>query len=45
MDEAARCDHLLFMRQGRFLATAAPAEILSRTGASDLEAAFLPALG
>jgi ABC-2 type transport system ATP-binding protein len=41
MDEAARCDHLLFMREGRFLATAAPAEILSRTGASDLEAAFL----
>jgi ABC-2 type transport system ATP-binding protein len=41
MDEAARCDHLLFMREGRFLAKAPPAEILSRTGASDLEAAFL----
>jgi len=41
MDEAARCDHLLFMREGRFLAKATPAEILTRTGASDLEAAFL----
>ena len=41
MDEAARCDHLLFMREGRFLAEAAPDEILRRTGAPDLEAAFL----
>ncbi len=41
MDEAARCDCLLFMREGRFLAEAAPAEILRRTGAADLEAAFL----
>jgi ABC-2 type transport system ATP-binding protein len=41
MDEAARCDYLLFMRDGRFLAEAAPAEILRRTGAADLEAAFL----
>ena len=41
MDEAARCDFLLFMRDGRFLAGAAPREILASTGASDLENAFL----
>jgi len=41
MDEAARCDYLLFMRDGRFLAEATPAQILQRTGARDLEAAFL----
>jgi ABC-2 type transport system ATP-binding protein len=41
MDEAARCDRLLFMREGRFLAQAPPAEILRQTGAPDLEAAFL----
>jgi ABC-2 type transport system ATP-binding protein len=41
MDEAARCDHLLFMREGRFLAEATPRQILARTGASDLEEAFL----
>jgi ABC-2 type transport system ATP-binding protein len=41
MDEAARCDHLLFMRDGRFLAQAPPAEVLRRTGAADLEGAFL----
>jgi ABC-2 type transport system ATP-binding protein len=41
MDEAARCDTLLFMRQGRFLAEASPAAILEQTGASDLESAFL----
>ena len=41
MDEAARCDYLLFMREGRFLAGASPGQILERTGASDLEQAFL----
>jgi ABC-2 type transport system ATP-binding protein len=41
MDEAARCDFLLFMRDGRFLAEATPREILASTGASDLEGAFL----
>ena len=41
MDEAARCDYLLFMREGRFLAEATPAEMLVRTGAADLEEAFL----
>ena len=41
MDEAARCDHLMFMREGRFLAAATPDELLARTGAADLESAFL----
>jgi ABC-2 type transport system ATP-binding protein len=41
MDEAARCDYLLFMREGRFLAEGSPGQILERTGASDLEQAFL----
>lgn len=41
MDEAARCDHLLFMRNGRFLAEASPRDILAKTGAPDLEGAFL----
>jgi ABC-2 type transport system ATP-binding protein len=41
MDEAARCDNLLFMREGRFLAEASPAQVLARTGAPDLESAFL----
>ena len=41
MDEAARCDYLLFMREGRFLAEATPEQMLERTGASDLEQAFL----
>jgi ABC-2 type transport system ATP-binding protein len=41
MDEAARCDYLLFMRDGRFLAEATPPDILAKTGAPDLEAAFL----
>jgi ABC-2 type transport system ATP-binding protein len=41
MDEAARCDHLLFMREGRFLATGSPKALLESTGAADLESAFL----
>ncbi len=41
MDEAARCDRLLLLRDGRILADLAPAELLRRTGASDLDAAFL----
>jgi ABC-2 type transport system ATP-binding protein len=41
MDEAARCDSLLFMREGRFLAAGQPSEILERTGTADLESAFL----
>ena len=41
MDEAARCDHLMFLREGRLLAAAAPGELLVRTGTADLESAFL----
>jgi ABC-2 type transport system ATP-binding protein len=45
MDEAARCDQLLFMRDGRFLAAASPADMLAATGAADLESAFLALAG
>ena len=41
MDEAARCDQLLLMREGRLLATLTPAELRERTGELELEAAFL----
>jgi ABC-2 type transport system ATP-binding protein len=41
MDEAARCDELLLMREGRIVAAAPPAAILEQTGAGDLESAFL----
>lgn len=45
MDEADRCDDLLLMREGRLLATASPGELRRRTGATDLEHAFLRLLG
>jgi ABC-2 type transport system ATP-binding protein len=41
MDEAARCDLLLLMREGRILATGTPKELRADTDAADLEAAFL----
>ncbi|MBO2460424.1 ABC transporter ATP-binding protein [Actinomadura violacea] len=41
MDEAGRTDRLLLMREGRILADGAPAELRERTGAADLEEAFL----
>ena len=41
MDEAARCDELLLMREGRIVAAAPPAAILEQTGTHDLESAFL----
>lgn len=41
MDEARRCDRLLLMRDGRFVADATPAELLVETGAKDIEGAFL----
>ncbi len=41
MDEAARCDDLLLMRDGRILAAGTPRELLDATGADDVEAAFL----
>jgi ABC-2 type transport system ATP-binding protein len=41
MDEAARCDHLLLMRDGRLLADLTPAELRERTGEEDMERAFV----
>jgi ABC-2 type transport system ATP-binding protein len=41
MDEAARCDRLLLLREGRLLGDLTPQELLARTGASDLDDAFL----
>ena len=41
MDEAARCDRLLLMREGRILAADSPAGLRERTGSADLEHAFL----
>ncbi len=41
MDEAARCDRLLLLRDGCLLADLTPAALLARTGASDLDQAFL----
>jgi ABC-2 type transport system ATP-binding protein len=41
MDEAARCDDLLLLRDGRLLAREAPRELLERTGKQDLDEAFL----
>ncbi len=41
MDEATRCDRLLLMREGEFLADTTPAQLLAETGAPDAEAAFL----
>ena len=41
MDEAERCDELVLLREGRVLAVESPGELQRRTGASDLDAAFL----
>jgi ABC-2 type transport system ATP-binding protein len=41
MDEAVRCDRLMLMREGLLLADDTPAALLERTGAADIEAAFL----
>jgi ABC-2 type transport system ATP-binding protein len=41
MDEAARCDRLLLMREGELLAQTTPDELRERTAAQDMEAAFL----
>jgi len=41
MDEARRCDTLLLLRDGRLLAAESPDALLERTGASDLDEAFL----
>ncbi len=41
MDEAERCDRLMLMREGTILADDSPAGLLERTGATDVEQAFL----
>ncbi len=41
MDEADRCDDLVLLREGRVLVTGTPDSLRSRTGAKDLDAAFL----
>lgn len=45
MDEAFRCDELVLMREGHIVATAPPADLLARTGAADLEHAFIALAG
>jgi len=41
MDEAARCERLLLLREGRLVADVSPGDLLRRTAAPDLDAAFL----
>lgn len=43
LDEAARCDEVVLMRDGAIIAQATPAGLLAETGASDIEEAFLAA--
>jgi ABC-2 type transport system ATP-binding protein len=41
MDEADRCDELILMRDGAIVATGSPGELRERTGAADIEQAFM----
>jgi ABC-2 type transport system ATP-binding protein len=41
MDEAARCDRLLLMRDGELVASTTPEDLHERTGEQDMETAFL----
>ena len=41
MDEAVRCDRLLLMRDGLIVADDSPQALVARTGAPDVEGAFL----
>ena len=41
MDEATRCDRLMLMREGRIIADDTPDSLLEKTGAEDIETAFL----
>ena len=45
MDEAERCEHLVFMREGQIIASASPDEIRRQTGKDDLEDAFIALAG
>lgn len=41
MDEAARCDRLMLMRDGALIADDEPDALMARTGTPDIESAFL----
>ena len=41
MDEAQRCDELVLLREGRIVAAQTPQQLLERTGAADVEHAFI----
>ena len=41
MDEAARCDRLLLLREGELLADSTPARLRAESGTDDLEEVFL----
>jgi ABC-2 type transport system ATP-binding protein len=41
MDEAARCDRLMLMREGQLIADATLKSVLEETGSTDVETAFL----
>lgn len=41
MDEALRCDRLILLRDGRIVADTTPGKLLTSTGTSDPESAFL----
>jgi ABC-2 type transport system ATP-binding protein len=41
MDEANRCDRLLLLREGSLLADLTPEALLTKTGESDADSAFL----
>jgi ABC-2 type transport system ATP-binding protein len=45
MDEADRCDELLFMRDGKLIGRGTGRELRARAGTDDLEAAFLTLAG
>ena len=45
MDEAARCDSLVLMREGRVVATGISDELLERAGTDDIEQAFITLAG
>ena len=45
MDEAAHCDELLLLRDGKLLAQDGPEALLVRTGQPDLESAFISLIG
>ena len=44
LEEVRRCDRVLLLREGRVLASDAPASLRERTGAEDMEGAFLALL-